>query len=290
MADKRAPSGSLYVVATPIGNLDDLTPRALKTLQRVDLIVAEDTRHTRRLLEAQGIQKKLISCHEHNEGRRAEALVARLLQGAHIALVTDAGTPTISDPGYRLVRAAAAKGLPVVPIPGVSAAIAALSASGLATDSFTFIGFPARSKAKRMRQLETLAVSSHTLIFFQAPHRLVAFVHELIAAMGDRPAVLARELTKMHEEFIRSPLSQMAARLEQREKIRGECTLIVSGASVIQPTETDLHTALTKELEAADRSLSQVARALAREFNLPRSEVYSKALKLRDLHHKKHER
>ncbi len=281
MSDDEKTTGCLYVVATPIGNLEDITLRALKTLARVDLIAAEDTRHTRRLLAAHGIRKKLISYHEHNEAQRAAALMTQLAQGAHIALVTDAGTPTVSDPGYRFVQAAAAQGLPVVPIPGVSAAIAALSAAGLATDSFTFIGFPVRKKAKRLDQLKTLATCPHTLIFYQSPHRLTAFIHELIAAMGDRPAVLARELTKLHEEFIRCPLSQMATQLETRDKIRGECTLLVNGAPAVASTEADLQAALKAALAAPDQTLSQVAKALARQFDLPRKVVYDKALKLK---------
>lgn len=269
------------MVATPIGNLDDITLRALKILARVDLIAAEDTRHTRRLLSAHGIQNKLISYHEHNEAERAAALMAQLAQGAHIALVTDAGTPTISDPGYRFVQAAAAEGLPVVPVPGVSAAITALSAAGLATDSFTFIGFPARKKAKRMDQLKALATCPHTLIFYQSPHRLKGFICELTAAMGDRPAVLARELTKLHEEFIRCPLSRMAAQLEARDKIRGECTLLVCGAPVVEPNEAELQTALHTALAAPDQTLSKVAKAVAKQFHLPRKVVYDQALKIK---------
>ncbi len=274
--------GCLYVVATPIGNLEDITLRALKTLSSVDIIAAEDTRHTRRLLSAHAItQKKLISYHEHNEARRSTELMAKLAKGTRIALVTNAGTPCVSDPGYRLVQAAAAQDIPVVPIPGVSAAITALSAAGLATDSFTFIGFPSRKKAKRMQQLKSLATSPHTLIFYQSPHRLTAFVKELIDALGDRPAVLARELTKVHEEFARCSLSRMAAQLEARNKIRGECTLLVSGAAAIPAQQADLQEVLEAELAASRRSVSQVAKEVARQFDLPRKMVYDQALKIK---------
>ncbi len=281
MPDRTDPKGCLYVVATPIGNLEDITLRALKVLAEVDLIAAEDTRHTRRLLAAHGIRAKLVSCHEHNEDRRTPELLQRLAQGDRIALVSDAGTPTVSDPGYRLVEAAAAQEIPVVPVPGVCAAVTALSAAGLATDRFTFVGFPARRKARRTEQLEALAGLPHTLIFYQSPHRLKAFVGELITVLGDRPAVLARELTKLHEEYIRCPLSLMAHRLEAKDRIRGECTLLVAGALDSPAEETDLQDALRSLLKDPDQTVSRAARELARQFNLPRKTVYAEALKIR---------
>ena len=275
-------SGCLYVVATPIGHLEDITLRAIRTLKEVDLIAAEDTRHTRRLLTAHQIQNQLISYHEHNEQQRTAELLDKLLQGAAIALVSDAGTPTVSDPGYRLVQAAAAQQILVVPIPGVSAAVTALSAAGLPTDSFTFVGFPARKKAKRLEQLQALAHVPHTLIFYQSPRRLSAFVDEVRAVFGDRPAVLARELTKLHEEFLRGSLSELLAELIERPQVKGECTLLVSGAPVTEPARQELEAAIVQALREPQASLADLSKALARRFQVPRKVVYQKALALKE--------
>lgn len=275
-------AGTLFVVATPIGNLEDITLRAIKTLKRVDLIAAEDTRHTRRLLNAHGIEGRLVSYHEHNEQKRTRELMDRLKQGASVALVSDAGTPTVSDPGYRLVQSAAEQQIRVVPIPGVSAAMAALSASGLTTDSFTFVGFPDRKKAKRLNQLRELAESPHTLIFYQSPRRMVSLLEELNGIMGDRPAVLARELTKLHEEFIHGTLSEISEELKQRPALKGECTLLVTGAPPLQPAEADLEAAIHAELSVPhSRSLSEIAKTLAKQYNVPRKTVYDKALRIK---------
>jgi len=269
------------VVATPIGHLEDITLRAIKTLRQVDLIAAEDTRHTRRLLAAHQIENKLVSYHEHNEDQRTAELVERLESGAAIALVSDAGTPTVSDPGYRLVEAAAARRIPVVPIPGASAAITALSAAGLPTDSFTFVGFPVRKKGGRMAQLRQLASLPQTLVFYQSPRRLLDFLREVQEVFGDRPAVLARELTKLHEEFLRGPLSRIIEQLEQRTEIKGECTLLVSGVESAEPTLQDLDTAIAEALARSDQSLSELAKDLARRFRVPRRDIYDKALALK---------
>lgn len=274
-------TGCLSVVATPIGNLEDITLRALKTLARADLIAAEDTRHTRRLLAAHDIHNQLISYHEHNEKQRSVELLDRMTRGEHIALVTDAGTPTVSDPGYRLVQAAIARMIPVFPIPGVSAAIAALSAAGLATDCFTFAGFPDRKKTKRRKQLQWLANLPHTIIFYQSPRRLLSFLEELITVFGDRPAVLARELTKIHEEFIRAPISEIITALQNRPRIKGECTLLISGAVAPQPDEMDLMRAIEKALAEKDRPLSEIAKTVASRFDIPRKTIYAMALKLK---------
>ena len=272
MLDKTAKkdTGILYVVATPIGNLQDITLRAIEILGRADLIAAEDTRHTRRLLAAHGIENHLISYHEHNERQRTAHLIAKLETGISIALVTDAGTPAVSDPGYRLVAEAVRSQIPVVPIPGVSAAISALSVAGLPTDSFTFVGFPHRKKSKRFTQLEQLAQLAHTLIFYQSPRRLVAFLNELISVMGDREAVLAREQTKMHEEFIRSSLSEMIGIVSRRSAIKGECTLLVGGATAAEPGEDAIESALKSAMAQQDRPLSQIAKTLAKQLGLNR--------------------
>ena len=274
--------GTLYVVATPIGHLEDITLRALNVLRAVDLIAAEDTRHTRRLLAVHGIQKRLVSYHEHNERQRTAELIAKLNQGFHLALVSNAGTPAVSDPGFRLVAAAVDQGLTIVPVPGASAAIAALSVSGLPSDTFTFVGFPARRKAKRTQQLRQLAELPHTLIFYQSPKRLLAFLEELRAVCGDRRAVLGREMSKMFEEFLRGRLSEIGTALDRREEIKGECTLLVSGA--LQPgpaTEEDLHTALSMALAEGDRPLSEIAKTLAKRFGLAKKVVYDQALLMR---------
>lgn len=273
----------LYVVTTPIGNLADITLRALSVLSRVELIAAEDTRHTRRLLSAHNIENQLISYHEHNEIQRAEMLAERLSRGAAIALVSDAGTPTVSDPGYRLVKAAVDLGIPVFPIPGVSAAVTALSVSGLPSDQFTFIGFPVRKKNKRAEQLQALAQMPHTLIFYQSPHRLLGFVCELKEIFGDRGAVLGREMTKMHEEFVRGSLTDIIAVLEKKEAIKGECTLLVSGAPSSDPedVEEDIDHAIVDALQTGEMSLRDVARTLAARFDVGRKQVYDRALALR---------
>ncbi len=274
-------AGGLYVVATPIGHMEDITLRAIRTLRQVDLIAAEDTRHTRRLLAAHDIRNQLISYHEHNEQQRTADLIQRLESGAAIALVSDAGTPTVSDPGYRLVEAAAARGIPIVPIPGVSAAMAALSAAGLPTDSFTFVGFPARKKAKRLQQLQHLAVVAQTLIFYQSPRRVPGFLKEIKDCFGDRPAVLAREITKLHEEFLRGPLSGIIHRLEQRSEIKGECTLLVAGAPGSESPVQDPDAVIAAALAQSDRPLSELARDLARRIGLPRKVIYDKALAIK---------
>jgi len=229
--DTPLPDGTLFVVATPIGNLDDITLRALKTLAAVDLIAAEDTRHTVRLLDRHGIPAgRLISCHEHNEQERVAQLLAMLRDGKTVALVSDAGTPGVSDPGFRLVQAARAEGLAVVPIPGPSAAVTALSAAGLPTDTFLFVGFPPRKQGALKRDLAALAAQRATLIFYESPRRLLTLLQALLDALGDRQAVLARELTKIHEEFLCGSLSEISQTLAQRPALKGECTLLVSGA------------------------------------------------------------
>jgi 16S rRNA (cytidine1402-2'-O)-methyltransferase len=273
--------GTLYVVSTPIGNLDDITLRAIEVLGRVDRIAAEDTRHTRRLLSAHGIANRLVSYHEHNETRRTGELIELLEQGRSIALVTDAGTPAVSDPGYRLVEGAVRLDIPVVPVPGATAAIAALSVSGLPTDQFTFAGFPDRRKNRRLARLSELARLHHTLIFYQSPKRLIAFLGELLTVMGDRRAVLAREQTKMHEEYLRGPLSEIIDRLERRGGVKGECTILVAGSGAETPDEAEIDAALEEALARQDRPIGEVARAIAGKFGLKRNDVYDRALKIK---------
>ncbi len=275
-------NGRLFVVSTPIGNLEDITLRALKTLQQVEWIAAEDTRHTRKLLSAHHIPAgRLIAFHEHNERQRTAELILRLQQGIDIAIVSNAGTPTVSDPGFRLVRAAVEHHITVVPIPGVSAAITALSGSGLPSDAFSFVGFPARKKARRTQQLQSLASLAHTLIFYESPRRVIGLLEEIRTVMGDRHAVVAREMTKLHEEFIRGPISEVLAALNARDDVKGECTILVEG--VLQKTDAGqeaLEQAVNEALQQ-DRPLSELARQIAKQFGLPRKVVYDLALRLR---------
>jgi 16S rRNA (cytidine1402-2'-O)-methyltransferase len=221
--------GRLFVVATPIGNLEDITLRALRILREVDLIAAEDTRHTRKLLSHYAISTRLVSYHDHNKESRAPELIEKLKGNWDIALVTDAGTPAISDPGYFLIGKAKEGGIRVVSVPGACAAVAALSISGLPSDRFLFVGFLARKKKKRTEVLQGLKSKGMTLIFYESPHRLLRTLADLVSVVGDRSAVVARELTKYHEEVIRGSLLEILATLSDRDRIRGECTLLVEG-------------------------------------------------------------
>jgi 16S rRNA (cytidine1402-2'-O)-methyltransferase len=273
----------LYVVATPIGNLGDITLRAIRTLAAVDLVAAEDTRDTARLLGGYGIEAKLISYHEHNEAQRAPELLSRLQAGERIALVSDAGTPSVSDPGYRLIQAAAAAGLPVVPVPGVSAAVSALSVSGLPTDSFLFVGFAPKKKGKRRQFLADLAPQPHTLVIYESPRRIIDLLAELEALLGPRRAVLAREMTKRHEEFLRGSLAEIRAALEGRAEIKGEITLLVAGAPKDAAADwAVVEAALAEALAAGRDSLASLTKAIAKAHHRPRAEVYARALRLKE--------
>jgi len=277
-----AEAGVLYVVATPIGNLEDITLRALAVLRSADLVAAEDTRKTAQLLSRHGITKSLVSYHDHNESRRTPELLQRLRQGASIALVSNAGTPGISDPGYRLVSAAAEAGLRIVPVPGASAAAAALSASGLPTDAFVFVGFLSKKAGKRLAQIKTLASEARTVILYESPQRIVALVAELRQTLGDRRAVLARELTKIHEEFIRGRLSGILETLQDRPEVKGECTLLLSGAEPREQLPWDeAREDIRRALESASGGLSELARELAHQHGLPRKAVYAEAMRIK---------
>jgi 16S rRNA (cytidine1402-2'-O)-methyltransferase len=277
--------GTLFVVATPIGNRADLTDRARETLAGVDLIAAEDTRHTGQLLALLAIRTPLLALHEHNEAARAEELTTRLQQGARIALVSDAGTPLISDPGFRLVAAAAAAGIPVVPVPGACAAVAALSVAGLATDRFVFEGFlPARAGARRTR-LAALAAEPRTLVFYEAPHRIGETLADLAVACGaTRRAVLARELTKLHETVYRGSLGELAERAAADPNLaRGEAVLVVAGAvEQVEPPAVN-HDRLDRLLAGllAGLPLSQAVDLAAEVCGERRNRVYERALALK---------
>jgi len=270
--------GTLYVVSTPIGNLEDITHRAVRILGEVDLIACEDTRHTRKLLERYGIKTRTISYHEHNEQERSRELVDLLAGGTNLAIVSDAGTPGISDPGFRLVRLAIAKQLPVVPVPGPNALITALVASGLPTDEFFFGGFlPARSGARQARLNELRSIPG-TLIFYEAPHRLAAALSDAHEILGERQAVVARELTKLHEEIGRGRLSELATRFSSVESARGEIVLIIDRKVIEgEPRESNPNTSIGILIETFEKSGSDHRAALkkaARELGLSRAEAY----------------
>jgi len=275
---KNQRGGCLYLVGTPIGNLEDITLRALRTLKEVDLIACEDTRLTQKLLNHYDIHTPTVSYHEHNEMVRAPELVLELEQGMKVALVADAGMPAISDPGHHLISLALRHGIPVVPVPGASAFVAALVASGLPTDAFRFIGFlPARRTARR-KALKQLSANTDTLILFEAPHRLRETLHDLLDLLGDRQVVVAREVTKVHEEFLRGRLSQLLTQLKERE-VKGELTLLVA------PPEKEkkrpgrrLRAQISQRVAQLQRqrnlNLKAALKIVARELGLSRDEVY----------------
>lgn len=270
--------GTLYLVATPIGNLADITHRALQVLRDVDLIACEDTRHTRKLLQHYGIDTKTISYHEHNEQQRATELIALLQEGSDVAVVSDAGTPAISDPGFRLVRSAIEHDITIVPLPGPSALISALIAAGLPANEFFFGGFlPARSGARRAR-LEELRSVPGTLIFYEAPHRLAASLNDAYDVLGEREAVVARELTKLHEEIKRGRLSELARHYSTVEQPRGEIVLLIDRTALDQPrSEQSPNTsvaALVKQFEEAGLDHRAALKKAARELGLSRAEAY----------------
>lgn len=285
-ADKRLSEtlrGVLYVVGTPIGNLEDITLRAIRTLGEVDLVAAEDTRKTRRLLTHHGIDRPLVSLHEHNEERRAAELISKLDQGTAIALVSDAGTPTLSDPGYRLVKDVLDAGIHVVPIPGPSAGVAALSVSGLPTDAFLFLGFPPRKRAKRRKFLLQAAGERPTLVFYESPKRVADLLADLKDVMGERRAVLSREMTKTYEEFIRGTLNDIIAEIQRRKEIKGECTLLVEGAHLDEGLSPEALTAIVaREISRGESGAAALSRQIAERYCIPKKRVYAEILKFKE--------
>lgn len=253
--------GTLYIVSTPIGNLGDMTPRAVEVLQQVAAVLAEDTRHTRVLCERFDIRTPLFAYHEHNEAQATPGIVARLVAGESLALVSDAGTPLVSDPGYRLVQAAVAAGVPVSAVPGASALLAALAGAGLATDRFTFFGFLPRKGGERTRALGEVVALAHTAVLYEAPSRLAATLADLAAAgAGERATVVARELTKQYEEFRRGTVAELAAYYADHEP-RGEIVIVLDGAPDGAPEEGAL-TARAAELRAAGKGAREIQQAL----------------------------
>jgi len=272
---KTVEKGTLYVVATPIGHREDITLRALSVLSGVDLIAAEDTRHTGRMLSHYGISSPLISCHDYNEADRSRQIIQKLQAGMAIALVSDAGTPLVSDPGYRLIRAAIDAGVKVVPIPGVSAAIAGLSVSGLPTDAFVFLGFPPKKQSRRLAALKNVEKEPKTLIFYESPKRVISFLTDALAVLGDRCGVVCREMTKRYEEFIRGTISEMLTILSVRSEIKGECTLILSGNNSDGSEPVDSFEPRVAEfLGDASETPGELARKIAAQFGISRKDAY----------------
>lgn len=274
------PLGCLYLVGTPIGNLEDITLRALRVLNEVDEIACEDTRHTQKLLNHYEIRKPLISYHEHNELTRAPELLISLEQGAKIALVSDAGMPLVSDPGHRLVALCLRHHVPVVPVPGPSAVLASLSASGLPNEEFLFVGFlPARS-GERRRALERLRIEDRTIVLYEAPHRIAECITDAQEVLGDRPACLAREVTKLHEEFRRGRLSELAASIDERPA-KGEITLLIgaqdssSGHAAVDSMQS-LADRVEELIHQAKLDRKEALKLAAKERGLTRREAYDK--------------
>jgi 16S rRNA (cytidine1402-2'-O)-methyltransferase len=268
--------GILYLVATPIGNLEDITLRALRILrEEVAVVACEDTRQTQKLLQHFEIRKPMIACHEHNENARAQDIVEILNRGEAVALVSDAGTPLISDPGYRVVAAALAAGIAVVPIPGASAALAALAASGLPTNEFRFIGFLPPKQIARRKVLASLAEESGTLIAYESPHRILESLKDIEMELGARPVVLARELTKIHEEFLRGSAAEIHAALSARDSIKGEMTLVIGQAPEQRSEKDPLEEVAQLEAQGMDRM--EAIKMAAKRLGLPKREVYRRA-------------
>ena len=270
---ERSAIGTLFVVSTPIGNLRDITLRAIDVLRSVDVILAEDTRHSRHLLDHHGIPTRLVSYHEHNEARATESAIARLREGRDVALISDAGTPLLSDPGARIVRAAAEAGILVVPVPGPSALLAALVSSGLESDRFTFFGFLARKGREREDALRDLSSLQHTGVLYEAPNRVAATLADLVdRGAGGRRVVVARELTKQFEEVRRGTVVELAAYYESSPP-RGEVVIVLEGGTV-QPLGEDELRSRVRTLRAAGLSARDVAAALVREDGASRNLAY----------------
>ena len=267
--------GKLYLVATPIGNLNDMTFRAVETLKSVGVIACEDTRHTRKLLTHFGISNKLVSYHEHNETERAEDLIKLLMKGESVAVVSDAGTPGISDPSFRIVERAIEAGVEVVPIPGASAFVNAVAASGLPTDSIFFAGFlPSKKGERRKRFLETADIPA-TIIFYESPRRIAAALIDAADVLGDRPAVVAREITKLHEEFSRGTLSELHSKFSSAT-VKGEIVLLIDRVRDHRPNDSRSLSLLERleQLQAEGIERKAALKKVAKEFGMSKSEAY----------------
>jgi len=274
---------TLYIVATPIGNLDDMSLRAIEVLKKVHRIAAEDTRHSRRLLQHYGIDTSMLSLHEHNEQHAAEGVIRLLLQGKSMALISDAGTPLISDPGFSLVRACREHGIRVSPVPGSSALIAALSVSGLPTDRFRFEGFLPRTQATRISKLEALKKESATLVFYESSHRIAHSLEALVQVFGgERSACVARELTKQYEDVFHGSLDELGKRVQEDEnRQKGEFVLVVAGDTLKHHGELSEEAQNLLEVLVAELPLKQAAAIAAKATGLKKNDLYKAGLKLR---------
>lgn len=273
-------TGTLYIIATPIGNLEDITYRAVRILGEVDLIAAEDTRHSLKLLSHFGISKPLTSYFDHNQQIKGERILNALRQGKSVALISDAGTPCVSDPGYQLVRDAVAEKIPVVPVPGACAAITALAASGLPTDSFTFAGFPPSRQGKRRTFLSGINSLPGTLVLYEAPHRLLDTLNDIREVLGERQVIVARELTKMFEEFIRGTASEVIAAVSQGI-VRGEVVVLIAPGEAAAEENEPLEQVLRRLMSDGTLSIKDAAKQAATISGVSRSEAYSEALRLK---------
>lgn len=273
-------AGTLYLVATPIGNLGDFSPRAVETLEMVDVIAAEDTRVSLKLLNHFGIKKPMVSYHQHNHVTAGQALLQRLLAGENCALVTDAGMPAISDPGEELVKLCAQNGVEVLAVPGCCAAVSALAVSGLSTGRFTFEGFLTTNKKNRREHLLSLVGEQRTMIFYEAPHKLRTTLADMLEVFGDRPLSLCRELTKLHEETIRTTLAQAVAYYEENTP-KGEFVLVLAGAAPVEeaPVTLEEGVALVQQMRDAGTKMKDAVRQVAADTGLNKNELYAAALK-----------
>ena len=276
------PAGVLFVIGTPIGNLKDITYRAVETLREVDFVACEDTRRSSKLLAAYDIQKKLVSYHEHNKFVRGTSIVERILGGERCGLLSDAGTPTVSDPGYRLIHMALEKGIEVIPIPGVSAPITALSASGLPSDAFAFLGYLPKKPEAKTQLFRRLLPETRTLIAFDSPLRIRDSLEALVAVMGDRHLAVARELTKIHEEILRGTAEEVLVELNTRPTIKGEVTLLIAGrrGSLLELERAELSIAQLYVLLREEIGMSRMdaMKAIARERGRSKQEIYAELL------------
>jgi 16S rRNA (cytidine1402-2'-O)-methyltransferase len=279
--------GTLYLVPTPIGNPQDISLRAIEVLRQAGIVAAEDTRHARSLLEPLGIQARLVSYHDHNEQARSGQLLDALRGGTDVALVSDAGTPLLNDPGYRVVTAAIAAGIRVCPLPGPSATLTALIGSGLPSHRFQYVGFLPRRSAGRQAALEQLRGLDAALVLFEAPHRLVETLRDMAAVLGDRPAALARNLTKPDEEFVRGRLSEITAELATRESVRGQYTVVVSGGAGAAADDAQALADRLTDVLLRHGAGSRLARDVVREMTgLPRNWVYERVQQAEEHHHR----
>jgi 16S rRNA (cytidine1402-2'-O)-methyltransferase len=272
-------TGTLYIVATPLGNLEDITLRAIRVLKEASVIACEDTRRTVKILNRYEIRTPLFIFHEYNKVRAGKSILRRLRDGDSVALVSDAGTPAISDPGYELVREAIGSGVPIEVVPGPSALVAALVVSGLPTDHFTFEGFLPARREKRRKAMQGLAAGTRTMIFYESPQRLAAFLREAAEIFGDRQACVVRELTKVHEEILRGSLSELDAEISGRGSVLGEVTIVIGGGS--KTVELSVEETVRAALEEGSGSSRDLAREIAGRTGLSRKEVYAEILRQR---------